>query len=283
MKKINPPYFDDNVELDTLSLNTRLGSHPELLANLGIIKNQYQNYLNHLGNPWSINTCALSDKLQKALKTHYESPPVNRLDFLDQYRRDLSPNICPMCGGFGTGTLDHYLPKDNYAEFSVFSKNLIPACSCNSLRGTVVKGDVTPKRVIHPYFDNFLDQQLYQAIFDGSYETPSISVVVIDPRHAQADILQFHLDSVILTNHIINWMEKAWGDLCRRPHDLLDVVLPDGNVNEGQLKSSIEKYLKAKNTEYETPNNWWSIFYCGLLNDACRLRMLADKINRLRV
>ena len=265
MKKIDPPLNDDNTELEKLANNTRLGSYPELRDNVAVIEQQYQFYITHSGDPWIITTCGLSVELTNSLKTHYEKPPKDALKFLDVYRRVLSPNFCPMCGGFGMGTLDHYLPKDDFSEFAIFSMNLVPACSCNSLRKTTVKGTASPQRVIHPYFDTFLGQRLFQAVFNGDYETPSISVDIVDLNHPDVEILKFHLTEVILKNHIIDWFEKSWGDLCRRPNDLLEIVLPEENVDGMQLKNCIGRYLKAKDKEYGTPNNWWSIFYYGLI------------------
>ena len=282
MKKINPPIHDDANELTILSTNGKLSSHPDLGNNLEVILEQYKAYLNDKGNPWSVSSISLPDNLKTALKLHYSSPPKDRLGFLDTYRRKLSPTICPMCGGPGTGTLDHYLPKEKYSEFSLFSKNLIPSCSCNTLRKSTVRGVASPERVIHPCYDDFLDERLYKAVFNGNFKTPRITVDVIDDTHTQIEILRFHLKEVILKNHILDWLDKTWGTLSLRPHALFNMFLPEGEVDITELKVCIEKYVKVKDAEYETPNNWWSIFYVGLLSDDNRLRELSEKINNLR-
>lgn len=282
MKKINCPAVDDDNELDKLAGNKKLGSYPELQNNSAVIKQQYQEYLNKEGDAWAMASCNLPAELQTSLKAHYGQPPKDRLQFLDELRRNLSPDICPMCGGLGTGTIDHYLPKNNYAEFAIFSKNLIPACSCNSLRKTTVKGDLEPERVIHPYYDKFLEDRLYQAVFEGDYKTPSISVKIENINHPQIEILKFHLEEVVLKNHIISWLEKRWGDLSRRPHKILGFLLPKGEIDGLELKTCICSYVEVKDDEYETPNNWWSIFYYGLKTDQIRLDRLAYEINILR-
>lgn len=42
-------------------------------------------------------------------------------------------NSCPYCGIDKPRTIDHYLPKSIYPEFSIFPPNLIPCCGyCNS-------------------------------------------------------------------------------------------------------------------------------------------------------
>jgi len=284
LKKINLPAHNDDNELDALAQNTRLCSYPYLSNNSAIIKQQYKNYTITGGDPWSVASCNLPLTLQGSLITHYGQPPKNRLQFLDEFRNKLSPNFCPMCGGFGLGTLDHYLPKSDFPQFSIFSQNLIPACSCNAKRGVTVKGDSSPKRVIHPYFDTFLKDRLFKASFRGGYKDPSISVCVINSDHPNIDILEFHLEKVILKNNIIGWLEGSWSDLRKRPYDLLEIVLPEkiAKIDDSQLDVSIKRYLRAKDKEYGTPNNWWSIFYYGLLQDKQRLASLVSTINNFR-
>lgn len=284
MKAINPPHINDTEELQLLAENTKLGSYPELLNNHAVFIDQYEKYTEHGGDPWSITSKIAGDKFKKSLITHYDNAPKGRLEFIDHFRRKLSPNICPMCGGPGNGTLDHYLPKDLYPEFSFYSKNLIPACNCNSLRGIKVKGNTASERAIHPFFDTFLGQRLYTTLFEGMFETPKISIVAINDSHPQIGIIQFHLNEVINNDATQGWFEKHWSDLSERAHDLLDLVLPQPpqHITGGDLKSYIERYRNAKDKEYDTPNNWYSIFYTGLINDQARLDILAQKINNTR-
>lgn len=61
---------------------------------------------------------------------------------------------CPFCGGIGRPkTLDHYLPKANYPQFSVLPLNLVPCCrDCNTGKSNVVATSAN-EQVIHPYLD----------------------------------------------------------------------------------------------------------------------------------
>ncbi|SEK53158.1 hypothetical protein [Ectothiorhodospira marina] len=284
MKRIDPPAIDDIKELQLLANNHGLGSYPGLMNEYIRFRSQYNVYSKSGGNPWNIAPLPISDDLKKALRTHYGSPPQGRLQFLKKYRRGLSPTICPMCGGFGNGTLDHYLPKEDYPEYSFFSKNLIPACNCNSLRGTTVKGVASPARVIHPYYDDFLQDRLYQAVFQGEFSAPSISIEIIDKSHPEFDILKFHLDEVIKNEATQGWFEKYWSDLSQRPHDKLELVLPlpAQDVSGADLKVALERYRNHMDKDHDTPNNWLSIFYTGLIKDHNRLDKLAAVINSKR-
>lgn len=245
-------------------------------------KRQYEAYVSHEGDPWSINPLTLSQDFRAALKRHYKKPPKDRLTFIDEYRYRLS-GICLMCGSEGNHTLDHYLPQTKYPEFSFFSNNLVPACGCNSLRGDAVKGDRSPKRPIHPYFDTFLGRRLYQAVFSGDFETPSITLKLVDSHDPNKDTLQYHLEEVLLNKLTLGKFESWWADLSRRPHQILKDYIPDGQVSQADTLDAIERYRNSKDVEHDTPNNWKSMFYTGLLDDISRMNKLANSVNSLRL
>ncbi|MFA7259323.1 MAG: hypothetical protein WC013_07365 [Aeromonas bestiarum] len=284
MKHITPPDVDDIVELQSLANNSRLGSHPKLLSEYLIFRGQYNQFIANGGDPWMITSAITDANFGSALINHYVDSPEGRLLFIKDFRRTISPTVCPMCGGFGNGTLDHYLPKADYPEFSFFSKNLVPACNCNSLRGTAVKGTRASERAFHPYFDTFLNQRLYTTLFEGSFDVPRISINVLDPDHPNIDILRFHLDEVINNEATKGWFDKYWSNLILRPNDILDLVLPlePQLITAHELITAVTRYRNSKDKEHNTPNNWLSIFYTGLINDQVRLDGLLEIINLSR-
>ena len=64
---------------------------------------------------------------------------------------------CPLCNQRIATTLDHYLPKSEYAMLSVCPVNLIPACTdCN--KGKMINyPTIGDEETIHPYYDNIED------------------------------------------------------------------------------------------------------------------------------
>ncbi|MEV0058297.1 HNH endonuclease signature motif containing protein [Nocardia sp. NPDC050718] len=61
--------------------------------------------------------------------------------------------LCPMCGQREASTLDHFLPKEIFPEYSIFPLNLIPACpECNTQKRSYVGDHQT--RLIHAYLDD---------------------------------------------------------------------------------------------------------------------------------
>lgn len=77
---------------------------------------------------------------------------------------------CPFCGGIGRPkSLDHYLPKANYPQYSVLPQNLIPACrDCNTGKSNDLALE-PGQQPIHPYFDHdrfFVDQWVFGRIIE---------------------------------------------------------------------------------------------------------------------
>ncbi|MEK6495313.1 HNH endonuclease [Myroides odoratimimus] len=73
-------------------------------------------------------------------------------------------NICQYCGIDSDDSIDHYLPKEDFSEFSVKPLNLIPCClRCNQLKEQYWKNKKTLKRgIINLYLDDIcLDQYLF--------------------------------------------------------------------------------------------------------------------------
>jgi len=68
---------------------------------------------------------------------------------------------CPFCGIGQVSTLDHYLPKARYPQFSVVPLNLVPSCKdCNTGKSNAI-AVTAGSQCLHPYFDqqNFINDQ----------------------------------------------------------------------------------------------------------------------------
>lgn len=62
--------------------------------------------------------------------------------------------VCPLCMHRPVRTLDHFLPKAEYAAYAVLPANLVPCCrDCNSEKDETAPQD-RAATLIHPYFDN---------------------------------------------------------------------------------------------------------------------------------
>lgn len=93
----------------------------------------------------------------------YESETIKRNETVAAIKKDQPNNTkgtCQYCCINSPKTIDHYLPKGIFPEFSVFTLNLIPCCGdCNQMKDEKVKDSNNIREFINFYFDDFLNIQ----------------------------------------------------------------------------------------------------------------------------
>ncbi|MDC5819503.1 HNH endonuclease [Vibrio europaeus] len=101
------------------------------------VEQRYDEY-NHKFNAHSlisISDCTRNDNESDALVYMYEgsSKIVSALKESIKNNQEIHlRQICPSCGLLPANTVDHYIPKELYPDFSIYSKNLIWTCAtCN--------------------------------------------------------------------------------------------------------------------------------------------------------
>lgn len=279
MKKITPLAIDDIKILEEIAEKKAAKSYPLINSHNLIIVNQYKNYEKIKGDPNLYKHEFFDYQLLEAMKSHYDSD-FSCLDFIELIRNKLSSDVCPMCGSMGTGTVDHYLPKADFEEYSFFSKNLIPACLCNSKRGVALKDTNSQARILHPYYDSCLSERLVSCLIQGEFENPSIEIIPIlnDVNDENNLNIKFHIKYIIKKTIILEWLGEKWSKLSRRPAIMIR-SLPDTVITIEILQQEIEKNILEKDDEFNTPNNWYSIFYHGILNSPGVLNWILDRHN----
>ena len=283
MKRLTLPAQPDAEILDALSQNHRLGSYPFLLNQLDEMKQRYVDYANVGGDPWTVGDALdIPEELVAAMKRHYETPP-QALPFLSELRERGSPDVCSMCGSSKTGTLDHFLPKDDFPEFAIYAPNLVPACDCNTKRRTNYKGGLVGERALHPYFDEILTKRLAFVRLSGNLTSPLVDIAAIDDGVSaeQALSLQFHISSVLTASSLVVWASAKWAALCRDPEGML-LGLPNGMLTVDHIRDALQVRLNGADREHGTPNNWYSMVFYGVLQSHGALahihgRVLAER------
>lgn len=115
----------------------------------------YQEYEDAVPEVGGLNEAPLTNPQKEAMRHAYtvETAPMTAL------RGNLLERIrvarCPFCGISEASTLDHYLPKEQYPEFSIFPNNLVPSCAvCNTLKRDRILIEGTEVRMfLHPCYD----------------------------------------------------------------------------------------------------------------------------------
>ncbi|CDT71247.1 putative phage-related protein [Vibrio coralliirubri] len=269
MKKLPLPRIDDVVITRTIANNPRLNetTFPHLRNQLGDIERAYELYVQELGNAWNIEQPNLTAKLGAGLKSNYSSPPVD-LNFLERIRKS-SPEVCPMCGSANPTTLDHLFPKESYPAWAIFSKNLVPACSCNTYRGIALKGnEASQARVLHPYFDDCLNERVLTTVFEfpDNFRWVKAKVDYVDLDHPNIASIRFHVRNIVLKNKIDVWLRGQMTKLKEFPPNVIKGLSRRRLINEGELVDTLEDLLDSYDEQCGTPNNWNSILIHGLLN-----------------
>ena len=262
------PDIDDSTILTTLANTPGLGSYPLLRQRLRRISGRYRTYVEAQGNAWeipSLRKSVLPDVLKLALQNHYETPP-QAIEFLSPMRSEASPDICSMCGAPKSGTLDHVFPKGKFPEFSFFSRNLVPACDCNTKRGERLKGRKREERVLHPYFDVALKRRLIRASLSAGthgYSKPVISLqICVRSSNPVYTAIKYHLENVIERTDVVHYLFQYWKRILRNPEDHLR--LPSGAFTKSQFDQAVREELRRLDRRRSTPNNWESMLLAGL-------------------
>lgn len=115
----------------------------------------YQGYEDAAPEVGGLERAQLTDLQKEAMRHAYtvETEPMTVL------RGTLLKRVivarCPFCGISESSTLDHYLPKEQYPEFSIFPKNLVPSCAaCNTRKRNRILDEGTGVRMfLHPCYD----------------------------------------------------------------------------------------------------------------------------------
>lgn len=262
MRKIDLPNINDIILLKALP--TSLSEHAAAITHREqCILNRYDVYLTNNGDPWAILEDPSFNPIKHNLKSLYSSPPTV-LSFIENLRESID-GACPVCGRPALGTLDHYLPKAKYSEFSFYSKNLVPACDrCNNNRGDLVKGTNQGQRPVHPYFDDFAADRLLSVMFEGDLRAPRITPIAVNVTGADLHTVEWHIANVIIPAGALSYFDSMWGVLLSDKRDILHDLSTVNTVRESV--AWLERY-EARSKK--SLNAWDSAFYHGVrMNDA---------------
>jgi hypothetical protein len=211
---------------DTQALTNIIeGKHKKTKTRLNAIKLQvlgaYDTFTNNVNNLGEVTPLPVTDEGKEDLKGCYTSETkalkklkgsiVLSLDALSRIR-------CPYCGYREPTSFDHYLPKTSYAEFSVYSKNLLWVCHpCNHKKHDNFSA---ASRVLHTYYDTIPNDKFLFCTLSPPFNATSINFFVQKPAlmsNAQYKILGNHFVQLELAQSYIReaglvfstWM-KEW-------------------------------------------------------------------------
>lgn len=199
------------------------------------IHDAYRNYIAHSYTLEKLLPISILPLHVKALIHTYISETKSmralRVDLLNPDLDDFAQ--CPYCGINEPKTLDHYIPKESYPEFSILPLNLIPICNqCNSTyKGSkfLNKG----KRVfLHSYLDAFPDFDFLTCEVCVGRKLEVIFKISPDPGNSEfSELLSEHFEHLNLNERFkyqstieIKLLRTSLGRVYRVNSDYSDVA-----------------------------------------------------------
>ena len=129
-----------------------------------------------------------TDEQIKALLHCYQGETILRNQLFASIRQNQPASIksiCQFCGFNSDDTIDHYLPKCDFPEFSLHFKNLLPCCStCNSLKSNyLIDPNSKIRGIINLYLDQISNRQFLYAKVKFIKGLPLIEFKLINTSH----------------------------------------------------------------------------------------------------
>lgn len=208
---------------------------------------------------------------RELLVDFYEKPPAVLSRLLHTRRHCHELTECPYCGHpLAPDTLDHFIPKDSWPEYSIFPNNLVPQCKyCAPLKGSnYFCSDENAVKYIHPYFNDLLSRISIsiEIVFDieslkPTFEVKFQSLGALSETELQQ--VKRHLKNLDVKNRIADYCEKRfnfWRNKLKARS--FDIVV------------SLEQRLSEKAGPADFFGDWESALYKGMLGSAVLLGYL---------
>ncbi len=194
---------------------------------------------------------------------YYEKAPSELNKLLLERRNGHELSFCPYCGNpMIPDTLDHFIPKGKWPEFSIFPNNLIPQCrGCAPVKGeSYYCTENNLVMFIHPIYFNFLENFRFSINVSLDTENDDITVTVKLKRIMETNAndqmrVILHAEKLKIKSRIVNYCKKDFRQWKRRlTNARFDVITA----------------LQQRLSEIPQPDigkDWQSAFYYSLLQN----------------
>ncbi|KJW99614.1 hypothetical protein RZ87_09780 [Enterobacter roggenkampii] len=193
----------------------------------------------------------------------YEKSPSKLNKLLLERRNEHELSFCPYCGNpMIPDTLDHFIPKGKWPEFSIFPNNLVPQCrGCAPVKGENYYCTKSNSAMfIHPIYFDFLENFRFSmnVTLNGDENELSVEVKlkkVMATRIEDQKRVILHAEKLKIKSRIINYCNKDFKQWKRRLSN---------------ARFDIETALQQRLSEVpqsEIGKDWQSAFYFALLQN----------------
>ncbi|SDT00497.1 hypothetical protein [Pseudomonas sp. bs2935] len=259
--RLHPPTVDDVILIDDVVDQRQQGRNSAYFERIRTPwKMRIRNYIRACGNPEVLVPWADAVKFKTRFLTLYNSPKLNSVQkpVLEKLR-ERTLQMCPACGEDGTpNTLDHYLPKNSFPDFSITAVNLSPMCDkCQGKKLEKVLSNDGERLFLHPYFDEFLDQQVINLRIGEPYSAPeSMELYPSEALSQELQELVFrHITSLGINIRYYHFFREQYTHLLGSAADIRDAGL--------EMRQQL--VLFRNKARRKSVNSWGHIFYESVL------------------
>lgn len=207
--------------------------------------------------------CAHSHALRSNYDLTYAGKPL--ADLRESVFGAAAHGLCALCGRTSASTIDHFLPKQWFPEYSIFHLNLIPCCDpCNRTKGEKVGNEEA--NFIYPYGTQETDIPLLNCNVNSSQ-----SVVLFDfdandnlPESIKRSV-RYHLIELGLSEA---YSAAAQLEIAENASLFVEAFELDGPVG---VLAEIKKRIRSISRKFD--NSYWKLsMYRGLADSSDFLR-----------
>ncbi|PEC36490.1 hypothetical protein COF54_09050 [Bacillus toyonensis] len=172
------------------------------------ILKRFNDYFVHKKSLENISIFLHSKQQQDCLEGCYNTETVGKKKLIALIKGNLgihSTALCCYCGISRPTTIDHYLPKSVFPEYSVYSYNLIPCCAeCNNLKSQDWIDPVTNNRLfVNFYFDDVPDDIYLFARIISKNNSYLVEYYYNQPNNSEIyNIINTHLTRLNITTRL---------------------------------------------------------------------------------
>lgn len=258
----------DSYDLYNDVINIKRSNNKQILENIkSDVFGQYKNYEENKCDLENIPDSIITDTEQKKLLKNCYTRDIKTI--VGKLTNEIISNQnvpyvsnCPHCG-FETSpdTIDHYIPKELFPEYSILPINLIPMCSrCNTIKGTNwIDGNT--RTSINYYFDEFTNHKFLYGMLKKTIDTYIVLFELKKPTEISEikyEIIKNHYKTFDLNNRY----SKASATILSQ----MILKIKDTDLPNEIFKNTIEADIKVNNTIYG-PNYWKTCILEAILND----------------
>ncbi|HBR0026519.1 HNH endonuclease [Klebsiella aerogenes] len=194
---------------------------------------------------------------------YYEKAPRELNKLLLERRNEHDLSFCPYCGNpMIPDTLDHFIPKGKWPEFSIFPNNLIPQCrGCAPVKGeSYYCAENNLVMFIHPIYFNFIENFRFSINVSLDTENDDISVAVklkrvIETQENDQKRVILHAEKLKIKSRIVAYCKKDFRQWKRR--------LANARFD---VSTALQQRL-LEIPQQDIGKDWQSAFYYSLLQN----------------